>query len=101
MNIIEQLMGGCYNGRVIGTEVEVGDAKNISPPEGQHHFDLEQLQDAVGGYIQIVLVPRSKMIMAINEDGRLKGLALNPIASMIANQVIVGPACIINRDQLE
>lgn len=55
---------------------------------------LEALQTAVDGYIESVTLIPDKAVMIVNEEGRLRGMAPNPIASAAANVPIVGPAII-------
>ena len=42
---------------------------------------LEQLQAAVGGYIEVVRCTRLQAYLVVNEEGLLKGLPYNPLAS--------------------
>lgn len=44
--------------------------------------ELENLQKAVDGYIETVSGPLYPLIGIVNEEGRLRGLADNPIGSM-------------------
>ena len=59
---------------------------------------LEELQEAVGGYIEAVRLPFHDSVMIVNEEGLLLGLKINIIASEIANQPIVGNALILGVD---
>ena len=59
---------------------------------------LEELQKAVGGYIETVNIPYHDSVMIVNEEGLLLGLKINIIASEIANQPIVGNALILGVD---
>ena len=81
-----------------------GEAEHIEPASGSV-FTLEELQQAVGGYIQIVSITtgeHSGRLMAVDEEGLIKP---NPIpnkeASRIAGQQIVGQVIVIDRDQIE
>lgn len=57
---------------------------------------LKVMQDTVKGYIETVPVPvLPGVIMVVNEEGRLKDMAYNPFASMLAEQYIVGPALLV------
>jgi hypothetical protein len=61
----------------------------VKPPKGS--FTLEELQAAVGGYIEVVRVPNSEnLILVVNEEGLLKKLPLNEQATLLAQQPIVG-----------
>src|SRR5262245_10810548 len=48
---------------------------------------LDELQEAVGGYIEVLQIEHNGLIghMVLNEDGKLRGLALNPMANAIAH----------------
>jgi hypothetical protein len=63
--------------KVDGTEQDLG----LEP-------SLEQLQAAVGGYLEAVNIPNE--VMLVNEEGRLQGLPQNIKASLRACQTIVG-----------
>ena len=58
---------------------------------------LPVMQAAVGGLIEYVYIRynRKKTIMVVNEEGRLIGLPINPIASLIAGQTIVGDVLLL------
>lgn len=58
---------------------------------------LEALQYAVGGYIETIRLGHGG-VMIMDEEGRLKGLARNQIASLVAGMDIVGPALIVGED---
>jgi len=53
------------DGRIITTEQEV-------------EPDLQQLQEAVGGYIELLMLPEGDLY--INEEGKLYNLPQNPVA---------------------
>ena len=55
---------------------------------GGQTVTLEQLQRAVGGYIEAVPGTRSRAYC--NEEGRLRGLAFNRRASLRFQQMLVG-----------
>lgn len=59
---------------------------------------LEALQAAVDGYIETVTLIPGKAVMIVNEEGLLRGMAPNPIASNVANTQIVGPAVVVGVD---
>ena len=58
---------------------------------------LKALQEAVGGYIEVVhpegLPPH--FCMVVNEEGRLLGLPINTRASLLFGEAIVGDAVIL------
>jgi hypothetical protein len=68
---------------------------------GGDAFTLEEAQAAVGGYVELVrpLPPVDQAFggsvkLIVNEEGRLNDMPLNPVASMLAGQPIVGSVLI-------
>lgn len=60
---------------------------------------LEQKQNAVGGYIQVIRISDTK-VMVVNEEGLLYSLPHNERASELAGQYIVGDVLVANQDEL-
>lgn len=60
---------------------------------------LKVLQEAVGGYIEVVQI--GDMIMIVDEEGRLKHKPKNPRASLGAGRTIVGTVVVMKRDVWE
>ena len=58
-----------------GTEV------TIRPAARNNKWTLKELQTAIGGYIQIII--RRKKRMIVDSDGRMKGCQANPKASQL------------------
>ena len=56
---------------------------------------LEALQKAVDGYIEVVTLVPGHAEMLVNEEGLLREMPRNAIASIITNRDIVGPALIV------
>lgn len=48
--------------------------------------DLDALQAAVGGYIEVVVTPGAPFVMYVNEEGKFRGLTLNHRAGRLANR---------------
>lgn len=61
---------------------------------------LPALQQAVGGYIELVRLSGGR-VMYVNEEGRLNGLLPNMAASTMANQVIVGDVVVLTAEEVE
>jgi hypothetical protein len=59
---------------------------------------LDELQRAVGGYIETLTLIPGKAVMIVNEEGRILGLPVNPAASALAGTLIVGTALIVGVD---
>lgn len=76
-------------------------------PESGDLYTLEELQDAVGGYIEILKL-NSKRYVIVNEDGVTLGLPENKRATELMRKysklpmgcVIVGNVVVINRMQI-
>lgn len=60
---------------------------------------LEKMQQAVGGYIEIVTID-NQMYLIVNEDGLSMGLNQNFWASMMTHQLIVGDVIYLNRNEI-
>lgn len=62
---------------------------------------LEKLQEAVGGYIEIVTIDR-EMCLIVNEDAGLteEGLSYNAWASQILGRSIVGDVIYMRRNEI-
>ena len=54
---------------------------------------LEDMQEHVGGYIEGV--EWSRGLIYVNEEGLLRGLKLNQLASVIAGRYLVGNALVL------
>lgn len=77
-----------------------GEKENIEPENGKV-FTLKELQQAVGGLIEIVYLSKDKL-MIVDEEGLIKpNPMINEEASIIAKQPIIGQVIIIDRDQIE
>lgn len=78
---------------------------NIEPKDGKE-FSLEEMQTIVSGYIEIVDLHDGNY-MVVNEEGKLKGLAINHVATQIYTNafpgvydVIVGDVLVCNKHQI-
>ena len=81
----------------------------IAPPEGSTTLTLAQLQEAVGGDIEIIVLPDGRR-MVLNEEGKLTtptrpALPINWPATRLSGRaphdVIVGPVVIATYAELE
>jgi len=61
-----------------------GETINYAPKSGAH-YELEELQGIVGGYIQAIDLHDGRF-MVCNEEGKLNGLAYNSMATDIAHE---------------
>jgi hypothetical protein len=64
------------------------------PANARKGHSLEAMQSLVGGLIQVLHLDGGR-IMLLDEEGLLKGLDLNPVASRLAGMGVVGPVVII------
>lgn len=71
-------------------------AEEVYPAVGAN-WKLEELQSLVGGYIETVPTGVRDWLLIVNDEGRL-GLKVNPVASVLAGQIIVGNAVLVRRD---
>jgi len=65
--------------------------------------ELKTLQEAVGGYIEIVPISMSRYIV-LDEEGKLKGKQVNKLATMMyenPNDCIVGDVVVCNQDEID
>ena len=60
--------------------------------------ELEALQEVVDGYIETVSLIPDKVDMIVNEEGLIKEMELNSVASVIAGTYIFGNALIVGVD---
>lgn len=77
------------------------DGERVAMPDPANEdgtYSLAQMQEAVGGMIQEVVGVIPGKVVLVDEEGLLKGLPLNPAASVICRQGIVGNALIMNED---
>lgn len=79
-----------------------GATKNVEPSNGTD-FSFEELRGFVGGYIEIVRLSKSQ-VMVVNEEGKIYNLPQNEKATMLVNiagvrDVVVGNVlvCDINK----
>lgn len=59
---------------------------------------LDAFQEAVDGYIETVTLVQDRAVMIVNEEGLLRDMTPNPIASAVANTQIVGTAIVVGVD---
>ena len=61
--------------------IHVDGTREPYPPANGKQYTLEELQKAIGGgYIEIVRT-RDNRLMVIDEEGKLKGFPVNPVAT--------------------
>lgn len=60
----------------------------VAPKSGKK-YPLEQLQEIVGGYIQVVRLDASTVLVC-DDDGKYKGYEVNGLATMILRDAFKG-----------
>ena len=60
--------------------------------------NLEAFQEAVDGYIETVTLVPDEVVMIVNEEGLLRGLGINPLATALYGSAIVGVALVVGID---
>ena len=58
-------------------------------PSNGTDFSLTELQAVVGGFIEVVHLPDGRL-MVVNDEGKLNGSPVNPKASELYPDIIVG-----------
>lgn len=84
-----------------------GSKREVKPKDGER-FTLEEMQELVAGYIEIVHIGESQ-ILVVNEMGKLYNLDLNDQAtalarnhnSISAEDYIVGDAVLMDNELLD
>lgn len=84
---------------------EDGTQKEVEPQNGKY-FTLRELQEIVGGLIEMVYL-KNKRVMVVNEEGKILGLDLNVEATEIVSteigmfDIIVGTALVCETSQIK
>ncbi len=88
-------------------EIKVDGTVISRKPKG-NTFKLAEMQETVNGLIEAIYLPRHKVYMIINEEGKLLDLAQNDIATNIFREefyptkdYIVGDVLIIQENEIE
>lgn len=78
-----------------------GTVEAVKPKRGTA-FTLKELQTLVGGYIEVLYPPsRTGAVLVVNEEGRLRGLPPNKVASAVyGGGFIVGDALLCHTSQI-
>jgi len=82
----------------MGYSLKFDGSSDVSNPENGTDYTLEEIQEAVGGLVQIVSTKyNDDKILVVNEEGLIHNLPLNWRATELAGQPIVGNA-LLTRD---
>ena len=95
------------------TKINTDAAEFKSIEDSKDGPDLKAAQDFVGGYVEGIPFPNGDYLI-VNEEGKLKGLPLNPEATALwkatfdndnfitgRNDFVVGPAILIKKSALK
>ena len=93
-----QIANAMRNGKPFRLSVD-GEVTELTLSKGVGE-QLSQLQEAVGGYIAIVPCDMPHWKMYVNEEGSIRGLAINPHANALYGRrmfsaPLVGPAVLV------
>lgn len=83
-----------------------GTTKEVSPKNGKT-YSLDELQEFVGGYIEIITKPDGSQMMVVNEEGKLEGLHYNLNATHVflgwgySNDYIAGNALVCDANHIK
>ena len=88
--------------------INANGAKTEVAPKSGNSFTLEELQEHVGGYIEIIRLT-NKYLMVVNEEGKLLNMPFNSEATDIArqhkaiypNDMIVGNALVAQESMID
>jgi hypothetical protein len=88
--------------------INANGAKTEVTPKSGNSFTLEELQEHVGGYIEIIRLT-NKCLMVVNEEGKLLNMPFNSEATDIArqhkaiypNDMIVGNALVAQESMID
>jgi Domain of unknown function (DUF3846) len=88
-----------HNAKLIKTD---GSVITVEPKNGTD-FQLDELNEFVDGYIEVIRPPSMPgVIMVINEEGKLKGLPYNVVATLIWQcDDIVGNVLLCHHSQVK
>lgn len=81
-----------------------GSVREIHPANGAASFTAEEMHRLVEGWLECVYLPDGRL-MWINEEGKLRGLPPNALATLLARAVlqphdyITGPAVVTTRQE--
>ena len=78
--------------------ISVDGEQTVVEPKGAT-FSLDELQEYVGGFIEILPIDADRMAVA-NDEGRIRQMPMNPVASKAAGYLLVGPILVVSRGEI-
>lgn len=83
-----------------------GDVVTTKPKNGKD-FQLQELQEIIGGYIEIINLDATNRLMVMDEEGKLKSKPYNDMATTIMRNetllldVVVGDVLVCSKNQIK
>ena len=77
----------------MGMLISVDGEQTAVKPRGAT-FSLDELQNYLEGFIEIVPIDDARMAV-VNDEGLIKQMPMNPVASQVAGRLLVGPVLIV------
>lgn len=75
-----------------------GEVTDVFP--AKEKFSLEEVQVLVGGYFEVIRVGVFPMVMLLNEDGIELDLPVNPVATSMVGEKVLGDVVLLSQDDL-
>ena len=72
----------------------------LNPSNGKT-FTLEELQEAVGGYVEFVPCAELGVVIVCDEEGWIKSKPVNEKASFVAMQMLAGDVLFCDQNEIE
>lgn len=63
-------------------------------------FSLDELQNYVEGFIEIITIDDARTAI-VNDEGLIRQMPMNPVASQVVGRLLVGPVLIVAPDEIE
>ena len=93
---------------MVASLIRTDGSGELITPLNETDFTLSEIQKHVGGLIEVLHLS-GRLIMIVNEGGKLNGLDINPVATFIAHEnmaihgtdYIVGDAVVCDNSMLK
>ncbi len=77
----------------------MGSQIKTASPAGET-YTLEEMQSLVGGYVEIVQLWGGSHYLLLNEEGRLKNLPVNKLASALLGFEVRGSVAVVSAEEV-
>lgn len=90
---------------MLSTIIKTDGSRINVEPKNKTDFELEELKEIVGGYIEIVSLSKTQC-MVVNEEGKCERLPYNHLATLCVNMagikdVIVGNVLVCDKSKIK